>query len=61
MGNNGNVFDVIYDTGSANLWIDSAQCKDDGCVNHKQYNGANSANYKKLGLELDVQFGTGEL
>lgn len=52
---------MIYDTGSANLWIDSAKCEDVGCKNHKQYDGSLSDTYKHVGLNLDVEFGTGEL
>jgi len=36
-------------------------CTDVGCLNHKQYNGSQFSTYRKLGFELDVQFGTGEL
>lgn len=61
MGKADNCFDVIYDTGSANMWIDSKQCGDAGCTNHKQYDGSKFSTYKKLNLQLDVQFGTGEL
>lgn len=35
MGDENNTFDVIYDTGSANLWIDSTKCGNKGCKNHK--------------------------
>lgn len=61
IGELGNTFNVIYDTGSANIWINSKHCSDAGCVNHKQYDSSSSPNYKKNGLNLDVQFGTGEL
>ena len=36
-------------------------CRDTGCVNHKQYDHTKSSHYKKVGLDLDVEFGTGEL
>ena len=41
--------------------MNSVQCKDEGCLNHKQYSGADSETYKQLGYGLDVEFGTGEL
>lgn len=47
--------------GSANVWIDSASCKDYGCKNHKQYDGTKFSTYERLGFDLDVEFGTGEL
>lgn len=61
MADPSNTFDVIYDTGSANLWINSAQCVDEGCTNHKQYDNKKSKSFERVGLELDVEFGTGEL
>ena len=47
--------------GSANIWIDSAQCNDVGCRNHKQYDGSKFSTYTQLNYDLDVEFGTGEL
>ena len=35
IGDEDEAFNVIYDTGSANFWIDSSKCKDKGCVVHK--------------------------
>lgn len=61
MGNEDNVFDVIFDTGSSNFWINSKKCTDYGCQNHKQYDGSVSDNHKSLGFGLEVQFGTGAL
>ncbi|KAL4453961.1 hypothetical protein ABPG74_003844 [Tetrahymena malaccensis] len=61
IGSSDNVFSVIYDTGSANIWMNSIHCNDPGCVSHKQYDFHQSKNYKSVGLSLDVQFGTGEL
>ncbi len=52
---------MIFDTGSANFWINSKRCHDEGCLNHKQYDYTLSQNYKKIGFKLDVQFGTGQL
>lgn len=52
---------MIYDTGSANIWINSKHCSDPGCKNHKQYDSSKSPTYESVGLDLDVQFGTGEL
>lgn len=61
IGSESNPFKVIFDTGSANIWMNSARCTDVGCVNHKQYDGTKSSTYKHLGYDLDVEFGTGEL
>ncbi|CAD8197251.1 unnamed protein product [Paramecium octaurelia] len=61
LGDQGNKFKVIFDTGSANIWLNSARCNDYGCKNHKQYDGSKSSTYEHLGYDLDVEFGTGEL
>jgi len=61
IGEQGNTFKVIYDTGSANIFIDSKRCNDAGCKNHKQCDGSKFKTYKEIGDDLDVQFGTGEL
>lgn len=61
MGNPDNTFDVIFDTGSSNFWINSKKCTDYGCLNHKQYDGRDSDAYHSLGFGLEVQFGTGAL
>lgn len=50
---------MIFDTGSANFWIDSAKCKNEGCKQHTQYKP--SLRSKHLGYALNVQFGTGDL
>jgi len=54
-------FEVIFDTGSANLWINSILCEDVGFRQRRQYNHFNSPHFRELGLDLNVQFGTGEL
>jgi cathepsin D len=76
VGNTQNSFKVVYDTGfpfflkdvcltvikgSANIWINSEQCTDEGCTSHKQYKSSDSKTFKQLGYGLDVEFGTGEL
>ncbi|EGR29114.1 hypothetical protein IMG5_162980 [Ichthyophthirius multifiliis] len=61
IGDPQNVFSVIYDTGSANVWINSKICKDQGCKKRKQYDHDRSENYERENLHLDVEFGTGEL
>jgi cathepsin D len=52
---------VIFDTGSANLWLDSKKCQNEGCRQHKQYDAKSSPTYRHVGYALDVMFGTGEL
>ena len=37
---------VIFDTGSANLWVTSALCKDASCTSHISFNRNKSETYK---------------
>src|SRR5688572_11296917 len=43
-------FDVIFDTGSSNLWINSDSCYSESCLIHRQYHPSSSRTYKKLNL-----------
>jgi hypothetical protein len=52
---------VIFDTGSANLWVTSALCKDASCTSHISFNRNKSETWKKLGYGVQVAFGTGEI
>jgi hypothetical protein len=54
-------FDVIFDTGSSNLWLNSDQCPSEGCLLHRRFHPRNSKTYKKLAIEMSVQFGTGSI
>lgn len=52
---------VIFDTGSGNLWVTSALCKAKTCANHILYDRKKSTNFEKIGLEVEVTFGTGQV
>lgn len=54
-------FSVILDTGSSNLWINSDQCHSEACVLHRRFHPKQSRTYKKLAVEMSVQFGTGNI
>ena len=53
------IIPVIFDTGSGNLWVTSSLCKAESCKNHISYNREKSKLFKRLGLGLQVTFGTG--
>jgi cathepsin D len=61
IGTPGQALPVIFDTGSANLWVTSSLCKDASCKSHASYNRAKSTTWNKLGLKVEVTFGTGEI
>lgn len=52
---------VIFDTGSTNLWITSSQCTSHYCLTHEKYDCNSSASHRSLNIDLEVEFGTGML
>jgi len=54
-------FNVIFDTGSSNLWINSIDCEDEACLAHGRFDYTKSATHGPLDMGMDVQFGTGKI
>ena len=61
IGTPGQKFDVIFDTGSSNLIINSKKCRSESCDSRKSYDSDQSVTFKSVGYSIDVQFGTGEI
>lgn len=61
VGNPGQTFGVIFDTGSSNLWITGKACSDEPCTKHRQFDPQESNTFKQLDMDMDVQFGTGSI
>eukprot|EP00753_Platysulcus_tardus_P006170 PLAT14011.3.p1 GENE.PLAT14011.3~~PLAT14011.3.p1 ORF type:complete len:457 (-),score=198.58 PLAT14011.3:801-2171(-) len=53
--------DVIFDTGSSNLWVTSSLCTSDACQMHSSYDHSLSTSYREVGLDVEVKFGTGKI
>jgi len=51
-------FEVIFDTGSSDLWVASSQC-DSSCGRHAKYNSAKSSTYVANGTAFDIMYGSG--
>lgn len=57
------LINVVFDTGSTNLWISSSLCESDDCRSRAAFNPEKSTTYAapEVPVHLDITFGTGEL
>jgi phytepsin len=56
-------FQVIFDTGSSNLWVPSSKCSyfSIPCYLHSKYTAEKSSTYREDGRDFDIQYGSGRL
>lgn len=52
-------FQVVFDTGSANLWVPSVDCGSIACRLHAQYNPADSSTAQVTRNPFEIVYGTG--
>jgi len=52
-------FNVIFDTGSSNFWVPSADCKSLACLRHNRFNSSLSPSYEKVGTPWSIRYGSG--
>ncbi|XP_011189405.1 lysosomal aspartic protease [Zeugodacus cucurbitae] len=56
-------FQVLFDTGSSNLWVPGAPCapSDEACLTHNTYNPEASSTYQSNGQTFGIAYGSGSL
>lgn len=58
LGTPGQSFEVIFDTGSSDLWVASSNC-DDSCGRHAEYDSSASSTYVANGTAFNIEYGSG--
>lgn len=61
VGDNGDKFKVVPDTGSSNLWVYSSSCKSLACSTHAKYDHSKSSTYVEDGQDFDITYGSGSV
>ncbi|KAF8006411.1 hypothetical protein BT93_K0650 [Corymbia citriodora subsp. variegata] len=55
-------FMVVFDTGSANLWVPSSKCMFSiNCYFHSRYKSRLSSTYTKIGIPCKIHYGSGSI
>merc|ERR1719398_401288 len=55
----GQDFSVVFDTGSANVWVPGKACGFFTCYRHPRYDESKSPTFQKDGRKYSVQYGSG--
>lgn len=61
IGSSRQMFKVVIDTGSSDLWVPSADCALESCKRHIRYNPSLSNSASSTGRIFTMKYGTGEV
>ncbi|ORY07604.1 peptidase A1 [Basidiobolus meristosporus CBS 931.73] len=53
------LFRVVFDTGSSDLWVPSTRCHSKACQNHRRFNSTRSRSHREIGDKFHITYGTG--
>ncbi|NXA39634.1 PEPC protein, partial [Eudromia elegans] len=54
-------FRVLFDTGSANLWVPSTYCETPACDAHSRFEPSQSSTFSSIGTTYTLAYGFGDL
>lgn len=60
LGTPAQTFQVVFDTGSGDLWVPSKDCADTSCNNKNKYDHAKSSTYVANGKDWTIKYAKGE-
>ncbi|KAI6234909.1 Peptidase A1 domain-containing protein [Aphelenchoides fujianensis] len=55
------IFNVVLDTGSSNLWVVDTTCKGQPCSGKDQFKSKSSTTYAENGKKFKIQYGSGSV
>merc|ERR1711916_4363 len=61
IGTPGVLFELVFDTGSSNLWVPDSSCTDAACLQRPRYNTSGSSTYHPQSGSFSIQYGTGSV
>eukprot|EP00163_Fabomonas_tropica_P009147 TRINITY_DN18944_c0_g1_i1.p1 TRINITY_DN18944_c0_g1~~TRINITY_DN18944_c0_g1_i1.p1 ORF type:complete len:606 (+),score=233.73 TRINITY_DN18944_c0_g1_i1:285-2102(+) len=53
-------FHLLFDTGSANFWVTSKDCPDEGCQPHRKFDHSKSSTYRRVGDKFRLEYANGK-